>query len=156
MTKFCVDSKANFELCPRPGDDVSYHIQIPLNGLVEIPLNKPPKEKIFNSTHEIDITKFCTITIKKPPGKKIIVAGRMMIGIEYISKTVDQKVHFAHWDIPFQALIKNSDGTLLPLDFDLVNYVIHVCVEHEEYTQVDERTIAYEIILLIWLQNNLL
>lgn len=154
MTKFCIGSKASFELYPRPGDQVAYHIEVPLNGLLDIPLNKPPKEQIFNSMHEIDISKFITITVKKPPGKKILVVGKIMSGIEYIARTPEQKVHSAHWDIPFQALIKNNDGSLLPLDFDLNNYVIHVCVEDEEYTQVDERTIAYEIILLIWLQSS--
>ncbi len=152
MAEFCIDSNVGDELCPGPGDVVSYHTQIPLNGLLEIPLNKPPKESIFNTTHEIDITKFTTITVKKPPGKKVLVVGKIMVGIEYIAKVPDQKVHFAHWDIPFQVLINNDDGSLLDLNFNLDDYVAHACVEHEEYMQVDERTISKGIVLLIWLQ----
>lgn len=154
MDKYCTSSKTSFELCPRPGDEIDYYTQLPLNGIVEIPVNKPPKEQIFNTMHEIDITKFITITVKKPPGKKILTVGKFMIGIEYIAKTEDQKMHFAHFDIPFQALIKNKDGSLLPLDFDINQYIVHVCVEYEQYVQIDERTISYEIILLIWLQKN--
>lgn len=152
MALYCTDSTVGEELCPGPGDVVSYHTQIALNGLLEIPLTKPPKEKIFNTKHEIDITKFTTVTVKKPPGKKVLVVGVVTVGIEYIAKVPDQKVHYAHWDIPFQALIKNDDGTLLDLDFNLNDYIAHVCVEHEEYSQVDERTITKELVLLIWLQ----
>ncbi|HAU32373.1 MAG: hypothetical protein XD78_1772 [Desulfotomaculum sp. 46_296] len=153
MTQFCIDSNVGDELCPAPGDVVSYHTQIPLSGLLEIPLQKPPKEQIFNTTHEIDITKYTALTVKKPPGKKVLVAGKIMAGIEYIAKVPDQKVHFAHWDIPFQALIKNDNGSLLDLAFNLDEYIAHVCVEHEEYMQIDERTISMEIVLLIWLQR---
>lgn len=152
MTKYCADANVGDEVCPKPGDVVSYHTQIVLNGVVEIPLNKPPKEKIFNTTHEIDITKFTEIIVKKPPGKKVLVVGKVMIGIEYIAKVLDQKVHFAHWELPFQALIKNDDGSLLDLDFNINDYVVHACVEHEQYDQIDERTIAKELVLLIWLQ----
>lgn len=152
MTKQCPSGVMGDERCPGSGDVVSFHTQIQLNGLLEIPLNKPPKEEIFNATHEIDITKLTTVIVKKPPGKKVLVVGKVRVGIEYIAKVPDQKVHFAHWEIPFQALLKNDDGSLLPLDFDLSKYVAHICVEHEEYSQVDERTIAKEIVLLIWLQ----
>jgi len=153
VPKQCFESNVGDEMCPGPGDVVSYHVQVALNGLLEIPLNKPPKEEIFNVRHEIDITKFTTITVKRPPGKKVLVVGKVMLGIEYIADVPDQKVHFAHWDIPFQVLIKNDDGSLLDLDFNLDEYIAHACVEHEEVMQVDERTIAKEIVLLIWLQR---
>ncbi|WP_418792496.1 hypothetical protein [Phosphitispora sp. TUW77] len=153
MTKFCPLGDVGDERCPDSNDVVSYHTQIQLNGLLEIPLNKPPKEKMFNTIHEVDITKLTAVTVKKPPGKKILVVGKLMVGLEYIAKVPDQKVHFAHWEIPFQALIKNDDGTLLPLDFDLDQYIAHVCVEYEEYHQIDERTITKELVLLIWLQR---
>lgn len=153
MTQQCFPGNVGDELCPEPGDVVSFHTQITLNGLLEIPLQKPPKEKIFDCVHEIDITKLLELTVNRPLGKKVLVVGKIMLGIEYISKTEDQKIHFAHWDIPFQALIKDNDGSLLPLDFNLDEYIAHVCVEHKECQQVDERTITYELVLLIWLQR---
>jgi hypothetical protein len=153
MAKQCLPSTAGDELCPGPSDVVSYHVQLTLSGLLDIPLNKPPKDHIFNSIHEIDVTKLEPITVKQPVGKKVLVVGKFMAGIEYIAKTPDQKVHFTHWDIPFQVLVKDNDGNLLPFDFDLSQYIAHVCVEHVEFQQVDERTIAYEIVLLVWLQR---
>lgn len=153
MAAFCTDGNVGEELCPGAGDVVSYHTQIVLNGLLEVPLNKPPVEDIFNVVHEIDITKLDTVVVKKPPGRKVLVVGKVMVGIEYIARVTDQKVHFAHWEIPFQALLKNDDGSLLDLDFDLSQYVAHVCVEHEQYDQINDRTIAKELVLLIWLQR---
>ena len=152
MTKQCIPSSGGDELCPLSGDVVSFHTQIKVNGLLEIPEPKPDKETIFNTMHEIKITKLTTITVRQPAGKKVLLVGTLTVGIEYISDTPEQKVHFAHWDIPFQALIKKSDGSLLDLDFKLEDYVAHVCVEHEEYTQIGKRTISKEIVLLIWLQ----
>lgn len=152
MTTFCSSGTMTSELCPKPGDVISFHTQIMLNGVLEIPFYKPPAEDVLNAIHEINVTKFTTITVKKPPGMKVLVVGTFMFGVEYIAKVEDQKVHFAHWELPFQALIKNNDGSLLPLDFDIKNYIVHVCVEHLEFSEIDERTISKEIVLLIWLQ----
>jgi len=153
MTKFCPTENIGDERCPGSNDVVSFHTQIKVNGSLEIPSNKPPQEDIFNTTHQIDITKFTTVTVKKPAGKKVLVVGKIQVGIEYIANVPDQKVYFTHWDLPFQALIKNDDGSLLPVDFDLSQYVVHVCVEFEKYSKVDERNIAKELVLLIWLQK---
>lgn len=141
------------EYCPKSGDVVSFHTQIQLNGVLEIPFYKPDAEDIFNGIHQIDCTKFTTVTVTKPPGKKILVVGKVMVGIEYIAKVIDQKVHFSHWEIPFQALVKNDDGSLLDLNFNLDDYVVHICVEHEQYDLIDERTISKELVLLVWLQK---
>lgn len=162
MSRFCQTNNktclptavTGIERCPPSADIVDYSLQIMLNGVLEIPLVKPPKERIFNAIHEISISKYTSILVKKPPGKKVLVVGEMMVGIEYIAKVPDQKIHFAHWDIPFQALIKNADGSLLSLDFDPSQYNVYVCVEYEDYTQLDERTIVYDIVLLVWLQQN--
>lgn len=154
MSKQCPGSNVICdEYCPKSGDVVSYHTQIQLNGLLEIPLNKPDAKDIFNAIHEIDCTKYTTVTVKKPPGKKVLVVGKVMVGIEYIADVPDQKVHFAHWELPFQALVKNDDGSLLDLNFNLNDYVVHICVEHEQYELVDERSISKELVLLVWLQE---
>lgn len=143
-----------FERCPASVDVVAYGHQIILNGMLDIPFTKPPIEQMFNAIHEIDINKCTVITVRKPPGKKVLIAGKIMIGIEYIAAVHDQKFHFVHWDLPFQVLIKNQDGSPLSPDFDLSRYNVYVCVEHEDFHQISERTIVYDIVLLIWLEPN--
>ena len=162
MSRFCPANNktclpaavTGIERCPPSADIVAYSLQIVLNGLLEIPLVKPPKERIFNTIHEISISRYISILVKKPPGKKVLVVGDIMVGIEYIASVPDQKVHFAHWDVPFQALIKNADGSLLSPDFDISQYNVYVCVEHEDYSPLNERTIVFDIVLLVWLQQN--
>jgi len=162
MSRFCPTNNktclptavTGTERCPPSADIVAYSLQIMLNGVLEIPCVKPPMEQIFNSTHEIQISKYTSILVKKPPGQKVLVVGEMMVGIEYIANVPDQKIHFAHWGVPFQALIKNANGSLLSLDFDISQYNVYVCVEHESYSQLNDRTIVYDIVLLVWLQQN--
>ncbi len=162
MSRFCQDNNKTclpsalnaIELCPTSQNMVAYSLQIMLNGLLEIPVVKPPIERIFNSVHEISISKYTSIMVKKPPGQKVLVAGEIMVGIEYIANVPDQKIHFVHWDLPFQALIKNTDGSFLSLDFDITQYNVHVCVEYEDYSQLNETTIVYDVVLLTWLQQN--
>ena len=150
--QICLKATAGYELCPKKSEDVVYFTQIADTENLQIPIQKPDVESIFDVIHEIKITETSEILVKKPVGKKVIVGGSLTLGIEYISKTITQKVHFAHWNLNFKALIMKEDDTLLPLDFDLNNYVVHICVEELKMTQVDERTVRYSYILLIWLQ----
>lgn len=152
MPKQCVSSSAGDELCPTTPSEASYYTQVQLNGQLEIPPYKPPMEELFNTRHDIDITKCAVITVKRPAGKKVLIVGRVTVGAEYIADVPDQTVHFAHWQLSFQALLMNPDGTLLPIDFDPSKYIAHVCVEHEDYAQVDDRHISKELVLLVWLQ----
>lgn len=140
------------EYCPKPGDVVSYHIQIVVDGQLTIPPEKPSIAQILDHAIEIEVHKILTLDIREPEGRKVLVAGTVKFGIEYIAKVTDQKVHFAHFNLPFQALIRNTDGTLLPPDFNLAEYTVHVCVEFVEVDQLDERSFLKEIVLLIWLQ----
>ena len=153
QNQICIQSTSGYELCPKKKEDVIYFTQIADTGDLEIPTQKPDVESIFDIIHEIKITETNEILVTKPVGKKVIVGGSLTLGIEYISKTITQKVHFAHWDLYFKALILNEDGTMLPLDFDLNNYVVHICVEELKMIQLDERTVRYSYILLLWLQT---
>lgn len=148
----CVQSTNSYEFCPKKQEDVSYFIQISDTGNLEIPTQKPDVESIFDVIHEIKVTEISEILVRNPIGKKVLVSGGLTVGIEYISKTVTQRVHFAHWDLVFQALITQENETLLPLDFDLNNYVVHICVEDLKVIKVDDRTVRYSYVLLIWLQ----
>jgi hypothetical protein len=94
MVKQCLENTAGDEYCPQTGDTVSYHTQIKVNGELEIPPHKPPMESLFNTVHEIAITKVTEIIVKKPAGKKVLVVGTILVGAEYIAKVPDQKVHF--------------------------------------------------------------
>lgn len=149
----CLGTNQFDELCPANPNEVSYFIQEHLNGDLEIPPQKPSIEEIFNTRHDIEITKCAVITVKRPAGKKVLIVGHVTVGVEYIAKVPDQKVHFAHWVIQFQVLLKNQDGSLLDPSFDPSLYIPHVCVEHEEYCQIDERHISKELVLLVWLQR---
>ncbi|MFA4885544.1 MAG: DUF3794 domain-containing protein [Desulfotomaculaceae bacterium] len=151
MAVFC-SSGVVTELCPKPGDTVSFHTQILVNGMLEIPEQKPDIEELLNTAIEITVHKALTITVKAPVGRKVLVAGTLDFGVEYIADVPDQKVHFAHYELPFQALVKNNDGSLLPFDFDLNLYNVHICIEHVEVHEVDGRSFLKEIVLLIWLQ----
>ncbi|WBW96630.1 SPOCS domain-containing protein [Oceanirhabdus sp. W0125-5] len=149
----CIQSKAANELCPKRGEEINYYTQVSQSGILTIPDPKPNIEEIFNVIHEIDINELSEILVKSPAGKKVLVGGIITLGIEYISETLTQKVHFAHWDVPFKDLVMNPDGTLLGLDFDLNDFVVHICVEDLVVMKEDSRNVRYEMTLLIWLQN---
>ncbi len=153
MSQTCFISNVGGEKCPGPVDEASYSNQTTLSGLMEIPLNKPDKEEIYDTSHEIDVEKLVSISVSRPRGKKVLITGTFTPSISYISKTEQQTVHNFHQDLPFQILIKKDDGTHLDPDFDLNQFVAYICVEFQNYQQVDERTITYEIVLLFWLQK---
>ena len=153
--------KVGDEKCPQPNDTVAYSTQIVLTGECVIPETKPDKERILDLHHSIEIKKAEMIDAtevvdgREVRGKKVIVAGMFNLGIEYSSLTVDQRVHFFHCTFPFQAIVLDEiegQERLLPVDFDLEDYLVHVCVEDLQVEQIDERTIERTVVLLIWLQ----
>ncbi|GAB6139125.1 SPOCS domain-containing protein [Halanaerobaculum tunisiense] len=153
--------KKGDEKCPAPNDTVAYSNQIVLEGQCTIPDTKPDKEKIFDIHHSIEIRKAQTINStevidnREVRGKKVVVAGLFNLGIEYSAKTPDQRVHFFHCSFPFQGLILrevNGEERLLPRDFSLDDYLVHVCVEDLQIEQIDERTINRTVVLMIWLE----
>lgn len=157
MAKYCpnnnICSKSTlYELCPKNRNDVIYFTQITDTGELIVPIQKPDVDSVFDVIHQIEVTESKEILIINPVGKKVLVTGRLMVGVEYISKTITQKIHFAHWDLNFKALVMGENDILLPLDFDLNNYVVHVCVEDLKVTKIDDRTMKYSYVLLIWLQ----
>lgn len=148
---FC-SSEVVIEYCPKPGDVVGFHTQILVDGQLSIPPEKPEIERILDTSIEVEVHKALTLSIQQPEGKKVLVAGTLHFGVEYIANVPSQKVHFAHFDLSFQALVRNTDGTLLPPEFNLADYNVYVCVEHVEVDPLDARSFLKEIALLIWLR----
>lgn len=90
--------------------------------------------------------------------QKVVLTGTLKLGIEYSADVPEQEVHFAQWDIPFQGIIGsrpcNVDNRGLIDDpaFDIDQYNIHVCLEHDQYHQLSPREIKAVLVILIWLE----
>lgn len=153
------------ELCPAYPDKVAkYFKEIFVSQTFQIPPQKPPKELIVNVDRKIELVDVQTVQVTLPgppvpdqpnPGNKIFVAGNIYLGIQYSALRDDQKVHFVRFQLPYQTIILDDCGLLIdPTDTIFTNgYVVHVCVEKEIITQIDERTISTELLLLIWVDE---
>lgn len=147
------------EMCPNATSVAKYFTEIIVNGNLIIPPQKPPKEHIVKVTHLVDITDVEVITVTLPngtvAGNKIVVAGTLKLGIQYVADVPDQKVHFVHYDLPIAAIILTDCG--LPINpADPIfpdNFVVHVCVEKIRIEQIDSRTLSKQIVLMIWVEQ---
>lgn len=144
------------ELCPTTNSPALYFTEIVVDGNLTIPPQKPPKDRIVNVSHKIELKDVQVIEVTlpgatAPAGSKIFVAGTITLGIQYIAVGPEQKVHYVHYELPFEALILNDcEGLITDLP---ENYVIHVCVEKIRVSQVDPRTLNKEIVLMIWVEE---
>lgn len=147
------------ELCPNATSAAKYFTEIVVNGNLVIPEQKPPKQHIVKATRLVDLRCVDVVDVNQPPyvGRKIFVAGVITLGIQYVADTPDQKVHFVHFDVPFSAIIQGDCGALIPIDDTIFpdNFVVHVCVEKMRFTQVDSRTISKELVLMVWVEEEL-
>ncbi|PKM90810.1 MAG: hypothetical protein CVU87_01180 [Firmicutes bacterium HGW-Firmicutes-12] len=153
------------ELCPAYPDKVAkYSTEIFVSETFKIPAQKPPKEQIVNVDRKIELVDVQTVQVTLPgtpvplqpnPGNKVFVAGNIYLGVQYSALREDQKVHFVRFQLPYQTIILNDCELLIdPADTMFTNgYVVHVCVEKEIITQIDERTISAELLLLIWVDE---
>lgn len=153
------------ELCPAYPDKVAkYFKEFFVSGTFNIPPQKPPKEQIVNVDRKIELVDVQTVPVNLPgapvpeqpnPGNKIFVAGNIYLGVQYSARREDQKVHFVRFQLPFETIILD-DCELLISPRDPIfphNYVVHVCVEKVLEKQIDERTINFELLLLVWVQE---
>lgn len=155
----CIEDMNVGNQCP-PEDSVLYYFsEIVVNGDLTIPPQKPDVEDITNVTlnFRIDDVEVIDVDLGTTTGRKVIVAGTLTLGFEYSALVPTQEVHFAHFDIPFKALIAgrpcNVNRGLLPSDFDICDYEIHICVEHAQYHVVDPRTLRKVLVVLVWLKE---
>lgn len=155
------------ELCPAFPDKVAkYFKEIFVSGCFTIPPQKPSQESIVNVDRKVELVDVQTVTVEFPagtvlipsqdnPGNKIFVAGNIYLGVQYSALAEDQKVHFVRFQLPFETIILDDCGLLIdPADPIFPNnYVAHVCVEKVLETQVDERNICFELLLLVWVSQ---
>lgn len=172
----CVDGTVNLaqQKCPVPDQVLNMFTEIILCPELEIPPQKPDKELITNTLVNVNVHDVEVIEFDLGDGggtrKKVVVSGKIRLGLEYSAAEPEQQVHFAHFDIPFQGIIgyrpcvpidwtaEPVDPTvnrgLLPADFDIDQYHVNVCLEHEQYHQLSPRKIKAVLVLLIWLEAN--
>lgn len=91
--------------------------QIPINSKLIIPTEKPDIEYILDSSVQVlfDKVEVIDTPLVYPedttlPLKKVIVVGHVKIIIKYSALEPTQKVHAAHFDVPFCTLIEWPDG----------------------------------------------
>ena len=150
------------QLCPASPDRVArFFKEITVSDTVKIPEQKPDKEQVANISTEITLEDVQTIEVDLPDsegidGNKIFVAGNVYLNVQYVSTKEEQTVHFVRFQLPFQTEILTDCGELIPVDdpiFGPDDYVVHVCIEKLEEEQLDERTINFELVLLVWVER---
>lgn len=160
----CIDDVISLadELCPPEGSDLNRFTEIIICEHLVIPPQKPEKELITNVLKNFVITDAEEIEVDLGDGtirKKVAVTGVAKIGIEYSADMPEQQVHFAQFDIPFQGIIgyrpcnPDTNRGLMGAAFNLDEWNIHVCLEHEQYHQLSSREIKAVLVLLIWLDQ---
>lgn len=148
--------------CPPDGSRLNYFAEIVINDNLIIPPEKPPVEHISAVVKDFKIEDVEVLDVNlggTPPflGRKVVIAGTLTLGVEYSAAVPAQHVHFAHYNIPFKALITfrpctTANRGLLPAGFDIADYDIRICVEHEQYHIVNPREIRKCLVVLIWLE----
>ncbi|MFA4885546.1 MAG: DUF3794 domain-containing protein [Desulfotomaculaceae bacterium] len=158
----CLNETNPGNQCPVDPADVFTFTQIVINDNLVLPEQKPDIEHITNVTTNfiIEDVEVLDINLGGDPaftGRKVVVAGTLTLGVEYSAATPSQEVHFAHFNIPFKALIKARPCTednrgLLPADFDISLYKINICIEHQQFHIVNPRELSKVLVVLIWLE----
>ena len=150
--------------CPESTSTVFTFVEIVINDNLIIPEQKPDVEFIANTikNFQIDDVEVLDINLGGVPlgqveGRKVVIAGTLFLGVEYSAAVPSQELHFAHYCIPFKALIKQRPCTttnrgLLPPNFNIDDYIIHICVEHEQYHVINPRELSKVLVVLIWLE----
>lgn len=126
---------------------------------LQIPDQKPPKEKVVEVRHRVCVTKVVLVPIIGGKGCltgcKVLVNGVLRLGVEYSAAVPEQSLHFAHFDVGFQELILGEPcfQMIPPHDCDLKKFRLHVCVEHLQVHQLGPRTLEQVSVLLLWLER---
>ncbi len=154
------------ELCPPNNSELNRFTEVIVCETLVIPPQKPDKELITNVIKNFVVTDIEEITVDLGDNlvhKKVAVTGDILLGIEYSALTEEQEVHFAQFSIPFQGIVGYRPCVSDPADpaynrglngaaFDIEDYNVFVCLEHEQYHQLSPREIKAVVVLLIWLQ----
>lgn len=142
-----------------PTSTVYTFAEIVINDNLIIPEPKPDIELITNVSKNFEISdvEVLDVNLGNHLGRKVIIAGTLFLGIEYSAAVPSQELHFAHFCVPFKVMIKQRPCTttnrgLLPADFDINDYNIRICVEHEQYHVVSPRELSKVLVVLFWLE----
>jgi hypothetical protein len=157
----CSDQINPGNQCPESGKSLHYFAQVVINDTLIIPPQKPDVEMITNITKNFKIlsAEERIKNLGSLQGKEVMISGILTLGIEYSAAVPSQEVHFAHFDIPFKALIKyrpcdcTNRGLIVDPTFCLSDYHIKICVEHEQYHLLSPREISKVLVVLIWLDK---
>lgn len=154
------------QLCPPDQSVLNYFIEISICEHLVIPSQKPDKEIITNAMKDFIVKDIEVLDIDlgdRDPNtenirQKVVISGTLKLGIEYSADMPEQQVHFAQFAIPFQGIIgfrpcdTTNRGLIDDPTFDIENYLVHVCLEHEQYHQLSPREIKAVLVVLIWLE----
>lgn len=147
-----------------PGQRVFTFSEIVINERLIIPRPKPNVESIINIIRDFQINdvevldvNLGAVPVGQVQGRKVIISGNLFLGIEYTAAVPSQEQHFAHYNIPFNVMIKARPCTtinrgLLPPNFDINDFNIRICVEHEQHHVVNPRELNEVLVVLIWLE----
>ncbi|QHE54116.1 hypothetical protein [Pontibacillus sp. HMF3514] len=159
------------EVCPvYPDRPAKYFTELFASKTFKIPEQKPDKDEIVKVKHFVELVDVEVIDVflpdndtDTPNGKKIFVAGNVYLDVQYVSTREEQTVHFVRYQLPFQTILLRDcaefadpkENGLIPNDDTIFpdNFVVHVCVENIVEKQLDERTIFFEVLLLVWLEQ---
>lgn len=145
--------------CPPNGSNLPWFAEIAICDILTIPGPKPDIEAISAVTKNFTIedVQVLDVNLGDVRGRKAYIAGTLTLGIEYSALVETQEVHFAHFNIPFKALIKQRPCPgafrgLLDPTFNINAVNIRFCIEHEQYHILDPRTIQAALVVLVWLE----
>ncbi|ADL13017.1 SPOCS domain-containing protein [Acetohalobium arabaticum] len=145
------------QLCPAfPDREALYFKEIFVSDTFKIPEEKPDKEQIVNVNTSVDLVDVQTIEVELPDGEtgeKVFTAGNIYLDVQYSSTRETQTVHFVRYQLPFQTYIVTDCGDLITEGELPDDYVVHVCIEKMLEEQIDERTINFELLLLVWVED---
>lgn len=123
--------------------------EIAVDHKLVIPPQKPPMECIIDTNVEVEIEKAVVIDtpLLYPENpelqlRKVVIAGRVIITVKYVAHVPSQKVHAAHFEIPFCTLIEWPGGPPQGTPIKVVPVI-----EKTVFEQEDERRIFKAILI---------
>lgn len=155
----CINDNNPGTQCPVGRQQLEWFTEISICDILTIPGPKPDIEAIGNVTKnfKVEDVEILDVDLGDVQGRKVVIAGTLTLGIEYSALVESQEVHFAHFNLPFQVIIKERPcpgqwrGLLNPT-FNINAVNINFCVEHEQYHILDPRTIQAILVVLVWLE----
>lgn len=139
-------------------DDDTWHTQIAVDELLELPLAKPDIEQLLNVHVNVEITR--TKMINTPIGYKAVVRGVIKQKIVYVADVPEQSLHAAHFEKPFCTFIpipkdekdEDWDKDEKQEARDVGDVHARAIIEDVLITEFGKRHIHQCAILFIWLE----